>query len=331
MNDEKNYLSLTHFLSKSLFLGIGLSKILINTKESTIFSLILGTVLGIIILFFINKFKNNNNIISFILIYILFIVNLAEFVNLITSIYLMDMNRFVIIIPLLILILYMNTKSISVHFKVSKILLIITMFLFFIGYIVLIPCIDYLNYLPLYNVSFKNILLSSFQFALYSSVPIIVYNNIDYNINKKNKKIIINYLLSCLVLIFIFLIVQGVLGIELINIFKYPEYVIFKRINLLNFIQNIENILSFFWLIISITYLSITSKIMYDIINKTFNKKYIYPIFLIISLFFISNYLFDSLEFLLFLYNYLWLILLLVLVIYFLTSIIIKIYNYHKN
>ena len=322
MNDEKNYLSLTHFLSKSLFLGIGLSKILIISKESTFFSLLLGTLIGVIILFFINKVNNNSKIISFVIMYILFIINLAEFVNLITSIYLIDMNRFLIILPLLLVILYFNTKSISVHFKVSKILLILIMFLFIIGYIVLIPSIDFLNYLPLYNVSFKKVLMCSLEFALYSSVPNIVYNNIDYNINNKNKKIIMNYLISCFVLIIIFLIVQGVLGIELVNIFKYPEYVVFKRINILNFIQNIENILSFFWLIISIVYLSITSKIMYDISYKVFKKKYIYPIFLIISLFFINNYLFDSLEFLLFLYNYLWLILLLVLVIHFIKNII---------
>ena len=324
MNDEKNYLSLTHFLSKTLFLGIGLSKILITTKESTIFSLLLGTLLGVLLLHLIINTKSNNNIISLLLIYILFIAGLAELVNLITSIYLIDMNRFIIIIPLLLIILYLNTKTISIHFKISKILLILTVFLFFIGYIVLIPNINYLNYLPLYNISFKKILFCAFEFALYSAVPNIIYNNINYKINNKRKKIIINYLISCLFLISIFLIVQGVLGIELISIFKYPEYVVFKRINLLNFIQNIENILSFFWLITSIMYLSITSKIMYDAIYKKFNNKYIYPIFLFISIFLVSNYLFDSLEFLLVLYNYLWLLLLVLLIIYILNIIFNK-------
>ena len=71
-------------------------------------------------------------------------------------------------------------------------------------------------------------------------------------------------------------------------------------------------------------YLSIISKIMYDISFNKYNK-YIYPIFLIISIFFISNYLFDSLEFLLFLYNNLWLILLCILIIFYVISIIDKI------
>ena len=315
MNDEKNCLILTHFLSKSLFLGIGLSKILITSNSNTIVSLILGTIIGSIILYFINKVKSRNNAISFVIMYILFLVNLAEFVNLITSIYLIDMNRFMIIIPLLLLILYINSKSISVHLKISKILFIISTFFFIIGYITLIPNIDYLNYLPLYNVSIKKILFCSIQFALYSSVPNIIYGNLNYTAN--NKILLINYIKSCLTLILIFLIVQGVLGIDLINIFKYPEYIVFKRINLLNFIQNIENILSFFWLTTSIIYLSVTSKIMYDITSKRFNNKYIYPIFLIVSLFIVSNFLFDSLEFLLFLYNYLWMILLCLLLFHF--------------
>ena len=316
MNDEKNYLLLTHYVSKTLFLGIGLSRILINTKESTIFSLILGTVIGSSIIYLINSFNNKNKIVLFIIMYILFLVNLAEFVNLITSIYLIDMNRFVIVIPLLLLIIYFNKNSISIHLKVSKILFIICFLLFIVGYCVLIPNINYLNYLPLYNISFKRIIISSIEFALYSTVPNIIYSGIDIQIS--NKKLIINYLISCISLILIFLIVQGVLGIELINIFKYPEYVVFKRINILNFIHNIENVLSFFWLINSIIYLSITSKIMYDISKYHFNNNYIYPILLVVSTFFISSYIFDSLEFLLFLYNYLWLILLLVLIIYFL-------------
>ena len=45
-SNEFDYLSLTHFLSKALFLGIGISRILSSAKESTIFCLILGTFVG---------------------------------------------------------------------------------------------------------------------------------------------------------------------------------------------------------------------------------------------------------------------------------------------
>lgn len=323
-SDEKNYLSLTHFFSKTLFLGIGISKVLRDSKESAIFSLILGSLLGVIILYFINKFKSDNNkyknIIMFILVYILFIIGISDFVNLVNSIYLMDMNKYFIILPLIIIILYMNTKDISIHLKISKIVLIITMFLFIIGYLILIPEINYLNYFPLFNVSIKKILFSSLEFALISTTPNILYSNIKYNIENKNKKIIKNYLISNIVIISIILITQGILGIELVNLFKYPEYVIFKKVNLFNFIQNIENILSFFWLFIIIIYLSICSKELYDISYNMFESKYVYPIFLFISLFILNIVLFEKAFYQIFLYNYLWLICGCLLIIYFLIS-----------
>ena len=329
MNDKNNYLTLTHFASKALFLGIGLSKTFSIAKESTFFSIILGIIIGSFFIFLINKYNNNSNsllknIFMFIILYILFILNLTEFVNLITSIYLMDMNKFIIIIPLLIIILYLNSKNISIHLKVSKILFYILITLFILGYITLIPNINYLNYLPLFNINIKNIFLAAFHFALYSSVPNIIYYKKDYDV--KTKELIKNYLLSSFILLIIFLIVQGILGTELISIFKYPEYVAFKRINFLNFIQNIENFLSFFWLIISIVFLSITSKYMYNICIDLFNNKYIYPIFLFISLELVSNYLFDNVAFLIFIYNNLWIILCIILIVF----LIINILNFKK-
>ena len=328
-SNDTNYLSLTHILSKALFLGIGISKVLVDAKESAIFSIIIGSILGIFILYFINKVNYYNSsifrkIVMFIIIYLLLIIGLTEFVNLIASIYLMDMNKYFIILPLLLLILYMNTKDISIHLKITKIIFTISFILFLIGYLILIPDIDVLNYLPLYNVSLKKVLFVSLEFALFTTTPNILYGGINYNIKNKNKKIIKNYIISNIVLTIIILITQGILGIELVNLFKYPEYVIFKKINILNFIQNVENFLSFFWLFTIIMYMSICSKELYDISFSIFNKKYIYPIFLLVSLIPINMYLFENVTYLLFLYNNLWLICLIILIIYFLINISIK-------
>ena len=92
-DEEKNYLSLTHFFSKALFLGIGIAKILMDARESAIFSMLLGTLFGVLILYFINnlnyyKMNGFKKTIMFILIFSLFIIGLNELTNLISSIYL---------------------------------------------------------------------------------------------------------------------------------------------------------------------------------------------------------------------------------------------------
>ena len=74
-NYEKSVLSLTQFFSKALFMGIGISNILIKARESTIFVIILGTVFGTFLLYFLNifnykKIKGLKKGLMFILIYI---------------------------------------------------------------------------------------------------------------------------------------------------------------------------------------------------------------------------------------------------------------------
>ena len=324
MKKNKEYLSLTNFFSKALFLGIGISKVLIDAKESAIFSIILGTIFGTLILFILNKlsyYKCNGlkKIIMFIIIYILLVIGLTEFTTLISSIYLIDIKKYILMLPTLVVILYMNSKSIEVHYKVSNMLYGISFTIFIIAFFSLVPQIDYLNLLPLFNVSFKKILFTSLEFALFSVVPNILLGGLDI---KKDNKIIKRYLISNLLLSIVIILTQGILSIELIRMFKYPEYIVLKKISILDFINNIENIISFLWIFTIFIYISICSKELYDMSYDTFNNKYIYPIFLFISTYFISNYFLDNVNCLLFLFNNLWIILLTILVIYILTNLI---------
>ena len=312
-NRERNLLSVTQFLAKALFMGIGISNVLEKAKESTIFVIILGTLFGCFLITLLNKFnykevKGIRKWAMFILIFILLVIGLEELINLISSIYLIDTNKFFIALPLLLVILYLNSKDISVNFKISSILVIVCNSIYLLAVLGLIPEIKAINFFPLFNVPFSKILLISFEFALYSVTPCLLFGGLKNNIKNINKKIIKEYIGSNLVLSSIFLLTQGVLGIELVNLFKYPEYVTLKKINLLDFINNVENILSFCWLFMIFMYLSICSKQLYDMCENTFNKKWIYPIFLIISIYFISGNLFDNVNFLIFMYDNLWLI-----------------------
>lgn len=320
---NKEYLTLTNFFSKALFLGIGISKLLIDVKESAIFSIIIGTIFGTLILLLLNKLsfyncKGFKKVIMFIIIYCLLVIGLVEFTTLISSIYLIDIKKYILMIPTLIVILYMNSKDISIHYKISSMLYSIALVIFFIAFFSLFFQIDYLNLLPLFNVKFKTILFGGLEYGLFSVVPNILYGGLDI---KLDNSIIKKYIISNILLSLVFIVTQGILGNELIKMFKYPEYIVLKKISLLDFINNVENFISFLWLFTIFMYLSICSKELYDMSYTTFNNKYIYPIFLFISMFFISNYFLDNVNCLLFMFNNLWLILLVILIIYILINI----------
>lgn len=321
---NKEYLTLTNFFSKALFLGIGISKILIDVRESTIFSLIIGTVIGTLILLLLNKlsyYKSHGirKLIMFIIIYTLLVIGLVEFTTLISSIYLIDIKKYMLMIPTLIVMIYMNSKDISIHYKISAMLYSVSLVIFLITLVSLTPQIDYLNLLPLFNVKFKQILFGGLEFGLFSVVPNILYGGLNV---KKDNTIIKNYVISNLLLFLVFIVTQGILGIELVKMFKYPEYIVLKKISLLDFINNVENIISFLWLFTIFMYLSICSKQLYDMAFETFNNKYVYPIFLFVSMFFIANYFLDNVNCLLFVFHYLWLILLIILVVYILNNLV---------
>lgn len=325
-NHEKNVLSLTQFFSKALFMGIGISNILVRAKESTIFVILLGTIIGCFLLYLLNQFNYKKingfrKLCMFILIFVLFIIGLEELINLISSIYLIDTNKYFICLPLLLVIIYLNSKDLDVNLKISSMLVIVCNSIYLLAVLGLIPEIKSLNYLPLFNVPFNKVLLYSFEFALYSITPNLLFGGIKHNVENFNSKLIKKYILSNLVLTSIFLLTQGVLGIELVNLFKYPEYVILKKINLLDFINNVENILSFCWLFMIFMFLSICSKQLYDMSYEVTKNKFIYPIFLFIIVYFISTNLFDNVKFLIFMYNNLWIICIVLLISYMLINI----------
>ena len=300
--------SIIHYSSKVLFIGLGISKLFLEAKENILLCMVMGTLFGLLIMFLIKKKKTSNkSILLFILLYILLIITSFILVSFIKNIYLINMEQNLLIIPLLILLIYMNSKDIDTHYKILNILLYVSLIPFIISILLLIPYIKTINYFPLLNTN-NNLLLSSLKFSLYSTIPNIIDSN---NIYFKK------YILSNSILFIFIFVLEGVLGINLINIFKYPEYIVLKKINYLNFIQNMENLLSFMYIFILIGYISICSKKLYDISYNIFKSEKIYPIFLTVSLLLITNLLFDNIIFGLFLDRYLWIVLFIIFCLYF--------------
>ena len=56
-----------------------------------------------------------------------------------------------------------------------------------------------------------------------------------------------------------FTLIIGILGVPVASIYKYPEYIIYKKISILNIIENVQNILFMSWIFESFTILGIAS------------------------------------------------------------------------
>ena len=282
----------------------------INTSyNNSYISIIISFILGILLIYlfiYIFSFKKNlsinekigilfNKKIGFIIKLILIIcfinISITIFYNLNSFInnYFLNETPFLLIgLLFLVIIIYINTKGFEVISRVSLILLILSFLSSLIGFISTSNCINLNNLLPIYNNNFKDIYIGSLDIIINSIIPIflllIIPKKKIVDSYKINKYIFISYIITFIIVLITVIYIIGVLGINLTIFYKYPEYMLYKRINLFDFINRIENIL----IIKYIFGYFITISLITHYISKTITKKnnnYLYIIITLLPLF----------------------------------------------
>ena len=266
---NKEYSSILFFISETLFLSVGLSDILNKSLNDAIISGIIGIILSFIFLYLILKFndyekdlnifgkldklygKYIGNIISIILVIlsILYFIYLLWSQNIyVQNKYLEETSSIITTLFFLLPVLYLVKKDMKVISKVSVAVFFVTILELSFSYLNLFNKIDLNNYLPIFNTKISNILISAIKYASYSITPVIFLlvtpkNSIN-NPDKLNRNLYIINLISGIKFIIVISFLIGIFGIDLSKLFYYPEYSLIKKINTLNFIQNVQNILT---------------------------------------------------------------------------------------
>lgn len=266
---NKEYSSILFFISETLFLSVGLSDILNKSLNDAIISGIIGIILSFIFLYLILKFndyekdlnifgkldklygKYIGNIISIILVIlsILYFIYLLWSQNIyVQNKYLEETSSIITTLFFLLPVLYLVKKDMKVISKVSIAVFFVTILELLFSYLNLFNKIDLNNYLPIFNTKISNILIGSIKYASYSITPVIFLlvtpkNSIN-NPDKLNRNLYIINLISGIKFIIVISFLIGIFGIDLSKLFYYPEYSLIKKINTLNFIQNVQNILT---------------------------------------------------------------------------------------
>ncbi len=307
---NKGFASIIFFSAQAMFLGVGIPQILNSSKQSSIFSILLGSIIGIIVLgFFIKLYdyekdfdifhkiekiygKNIGNIINFILIILFlvyFIYTLWSMQIYIQNKYLDKTPAIIILILFLLPIVYAVNKGIKAISKVSLFLFFISIIEILLSIFGLTNFIEFDNFKPFFNNSIFSVIKDAIYFASYSLTPtflmyIIPKNNIG-NCNLFNKNLYKFYIFLCIDFFLLFTFLIGIFGIDLAKLFYYPEFTLIKKINYFNFIQHIENILSTQWMFS--LYITATMCLLFIkkyLNNKKLDKKYIYYPIILISL-----------------------------------------------
>lgn len=287
---------LTYFIARDSMFGLGFFLIFQNSGKDAWISVILGTILGIIILYLYNLIKknlNNNSLTEtlkstnigkiynfiFIIFYLylmcIVLMLLPLFVN---SFYLLTTPKLAINLPFIILAIYITFKGKDVIENLSNFLCIISLVIIAFFALTLTSYSDFSNLIPIFTNGTTNVIKCAIFYAAITAVPQII--TIDYSNNfKDNLK---DYLLSTLTLFLIVFFTIITLGEPLLTIYSFPEYTVLRQIKILKFIENIENISAFIWYFDLFIMLSCLTNNLKNSLPKKYNLIYFYSILTII-------------------------------------------------
>lgn len=285
MKNQDNYGSLQFILSLALFMGAGISNLLTISKSDVWICIILGTILGFIILKIFSKLNNKGlKITSYISNIVILFFGLFSTTKLISSIYLSSTPSYIIMIPNILLIIYTVKQGFNAFLRSTNTLFIFLLILILSTAFMLLPGIEIDYFKPVMTSKINNILLGSLSTAITMTLPIVLIPNFKKYYKPKF------YLYSAFILFIIIICTFGNLGVEMSVLYRYPEYIVLKRISALNFIDNVENILFIIWIIIGFTSSTMSSlniKKLYG--NKVFYISII-SLYLLISFWLIDSY-----------------------------------------
>ena len=302
-----------------MFHGFGIENIMEISKYDTLISILIGSILGIIpilLLCYINKrninlfdflnsiFKEKTTkILSFIIIIFLFynlITITNDFINFANVKYLFETPNIFIAILFIFPIIHICHKGIETIGRTGIILFIISLVIFFINDFALLNLIDINNLKPILSSSAFNIMKGSIYYVIYMISPILFLSIVpksDETYKNYNKALIYGYVTSTLSIMFITFYIMTIYNYEYISLFSYPAYFTLKKIKY-GFIANVENILSFYFII---DYFMTITILLYSIfyflnncINLKKNKFKITSLFVTILLILLSVYLYKD-------------------------------------
>ena len=292
-----------YFLTQSLFLGFGISILFSISSKDCYIGALLGLLIGFVIIYLYSKFlelKKKRNLkeilkqnkilgifvylILIIASYILLIYSLVIYKVFVASFMLIKTPEILLLIPIVIFGTYGAFKGLTVINRVAESLIPIALGLAAFAFLGIVGLFDTSNFLPILTTTPTNFFKTAITFAGISTFP----NLLTIHYQEKPKYMLTTYSLTCLLIIATIIYVNGILGEEIVHIYRFPEYMVLKQLKLFQFIEKVENILSIAW-IFNIFILLMTS--IHSIKELLPNKKpkIITVIILILTLYMIDK------------------------------------------
>lgn len=265
---SKEIFTFSFCLATFLFPGFGNDIILEYTKSSSFFASFLGFIIGFIpvlmLIFMSKKLKNQSifefnkekfkvfgSIMNFILVLcviLIYFISSWILVNFVISQFLTRNSYFFLAIIMFGIIALAVIKGKEVMGRSNLILLMVFFATMIFCFVLLVPQVEIENLKPFFYAKPIDFVESSLTYFLLSAVPMLLILAIKrsdiVDLKKYNKNVVLSYVLAGVLLVGFMFLVLGIFGIDVAYVLAYPEYTVFKKINLFGFVERVENIIA---------------------------------------------------------------------------------------
>lgn len=265
---------LLYLICCSFYLGLNDVILLQKSGKQVLISMIVGTIIGLIPVFmylkindtlpklniyeknkkiFGNIFGNIINILIMLSYMILLIIAIRAIVIFVTSKYLQVTPYILVGILVILTCFIICSKGVEVIARVSQLSFWASLILMIFIEVFLFKYIEIENILPIFTGNYVNSIIDgSIYYASSCGLLTILLLSISKskikNQKNYNKTIIIFYLLGSISLTIVMFFVVSCFGYKMGSLFRYPEYILLKKIGLLNSELHLENLLAFRWI-----------------------------------------------------------------------------------
>lgn len=230
---------LSYFNGRGLFIGFSTAAILRAANTNFLISEMIGFVLGLITIILIKR-TNRYKLVRKFSGFIFTLLSIISIVHMSNTLYLQDTPEVVLGSFALLGVFIISFIGDKPFVRMVNILFMVAMPLFLISQFLLFKEANFDNILPLFNSSIVDTLWGAIIYYLAGVTPILSLN--DEELENDKKDVIINYLMSSLTIMLSSLIIILVLGMKEAMIYRYPEYLVLKRIRISDFFTNVDNI-----------------------------------------------------------------------------------------
>lgn len=218
--------------------------------------------------------------------------------NLISSQYLYKTPQFFIYMIFAVAIIYIIHSGMEAMFRSIIIVAIMAFILHMISFFGLVSQVNVQNTMPILKNGFSPVIEAAMGYISFCITPIIllsVFPNNHYEDKDKYKKLMsISYIVSSISVFSIIFFIIGVFGIDLAQLYQYPDFQILRRVTIGDFIERIENTLSIHWIyelfsLVTIGIYFLKTEIHYFFNVKSKTIKYVLNISLL-TIFIVGSY-----------------------------------------